>query len=61
MTISSTNLLSNPTVDTKNMNPIDVSVLKKSLDSAETSAAMLTKMMENSIRPYVGANIDVRV
>ncbi|MBE5946089.1 MAG: putative motility protein [Lachnospiraceae bacterium] len=43
------------------MNPIDISVLKRSLSSAETSAEMLTRMMETGVRPYIGSNIDVRV
>jgi len=61
MTIGTTSLLPSPGVDTKNMNPIDISVLKRSLSSAETSAEMLTRMMETGVRPYIGSNIDVRV
>lgn len=47
--------------DTKNMNMIDVSILKKSLDSVEQSGAMLTKMMEQSVNPNIGSNIDIRL
>ncbi len=47
--------------DTKNMNMIDISMLKKSLDSVETSGDMITKMMEQSVNPNIGANIDVRL
>lgn len=61
MTIGSTTLLTTPTVDTKNMNAIDISILKKSLNTAETSAAMLTQMMESSVTPHLGANIDIRL
>lgn len=47
--------------DTKSMNMIDISLLKKSLDSVETSGDMITKMMEQSVNPNIGANIDVRI
>lgn len=46
---------------TRNMNAIDISMLKKSLDSAEVSGDMITKMMEQSVNPNIGANIDVRL
>ncbi len=47
--------------DTKSMNMIDISLLKKSLDSVETSGDMITKMMEQSVNPNIGANVDVRI
>ena len=47
--------------DTRSMNVIDISILKKSLNSMESSGDMLTKMMEQSVNPNIGANIDVRV
>jgi hypothetical protein len=43
------------------MNAIDTSILKKSLDSTEQTGAMITKMMEQSVNPNIGANIDVRI
>ncbi|MDD6328794.1 MAG: YjfB family protein [Eubacteriales bacterium] len=46
---------------TDNMNMIDISILKKSLDSVETSGAMLIRMMEQSVNPNLGANIDIRL
>ena len=46
---------------TENMNAIDTSILKKSLDSAEQSGSMLVKMMEQSVNPNIGANIDIRL
>lgn len=46
---------------TDNMNMIDISILKKSLDSVETSGAMLIRMMEQSVNPNSGANIDIRL
>ncbi len=46
---------------TSNMNAIDISFLKKTLDSVETSGDMLTKMMEQSVNPLVGRNIDIRL
>ena len=36
-------------------------VLKLSMDQAETTGAQLTKMMELSVNPELGANIDVSV
>ncbi len=47
--------------DTGSMNAIDVSMLKKSLDTVETSGAMLVQMMEQSVNPNIGANIDIRL
>ena len=47
--------------DTRNMNAIDISMLKKSLDSVEMSGDMITKMMEQSVNPNIGANIYVRL
>ena len=46
---------------TRNMDAIDISMLKKSLDAVETSGDMITKMMEQSVNPNIGANIDVRL
>lgn len=47
--------------DTGSMNAIDTSLLKKSLDTAETSGAMLIQMMEQSVNPNIGSNIDIRL
>ena len=47
--------------DTSRMNAIDTSILKKSLDTAEQTGAMLTKIMEQSVNPNLGANIDIRL
>lgn len=47
--------------DTHTMNAIDTSILKKSLDLIETNGDMLTKMMEQSVNPNIGANIDIRL
>lgn len=47
--------------DTASMNAIDMSMLKKSLDMVETNGDMITKMMEQSVNPNVGANIDIRL
>ncbi|MDE6025080.1 MAG: YjfB family protein [Lachnospiraceae bacterium] len=40
---------------------IDISLLKKSLDSVEVTGDMITKMMEQSVNPNIGANVDVRI
>ena len=47
--------------DTGSMNAIDMAMLRKSLDTVETSGEMLTQMMEQSVNPTVGANIDIRL
>lgn len=47
--------------DTGSMNAIDMAMLRKSLDTVETSGAMLTQMMEQSVNPNVGVNIDIRL
>ncbi|MBE5943719.1 MAG: putative motility protein [Lachnospiraceae bacterium] len=46
---------------TNSMNAIDISILKKSLDSVEASGDMITKMMEQSVNPNIGGNIDIRL
>ena len=46
---------------TSNMNAIDTALLRKSLDAVETNGAMLTQMMEQSVNPNIGANIDIRL
>lgn len=47
--------------DTQTMNAVDTSILRKSLDMMETNGDMLTKMMEQSVNPNIGANIDIRL
>ena len=47
-------------INTSNVNnDIQVAMLKKSLDTVETSGAELTKMMEASVT--LGQNIDVSI
>ncbi|MBQ8319081.1 MAG: YjfB family protein [Lachnospiraceae bacterium] len=46
---------------TNKMDVIDISMLKKSLDSVETNGDMLLKMMEQSVNPFVGTNIDIKI
>ena len=41
------------------INDVQVAVLKKSLDTLETTGDDLTKMMEASVTPNLGQNIDV--
>lgn len=47
--------------DTASMNAIDTALLRKSLDAVETNGSMLTQMMEQSVNPNIGANIDIRL
>ena len=49
-------------INTSNVNnDIQVAMLKKSLDTVETSGEELTKMMEASVTPELGQNIDVSI
>lgn len=43
------------------MQSVGVSVLSKTLDSQEMQGDTLAKMMEMSVNPNVGANIDIRL
>ena len=40
---------------------VQVAVLSKSLDTYETTGENLTKMMEASVNPNLGQNIDYRI
>lgn len=40
---------------------VGTAMLKKSLDTMETTGAGLQKMMESSVTPYLGQNIDYYV
>ena len=46
---------------TRVINNVQVAVLKKSLDTLESNGDGLTKMMEASVTPNLGQNIDIRV
>lgn len=46
---------------TSNMNAVDMAILRKSLDTVEANGTMLTQMMEQSVNPNIGANIDIRL
>lgn len=46
---------------TNKMDIIDISMLKKTLNSVESNGDMLTKMMEQSVNPFVGQNIDIKL
>ena len=61
MTISSMSPTNFSVSGTESMNTIDVSLLKKSMDQAEISGDMITKMLEQSVNPNIGSNIDLRV
>lgn len=43
------------------VNDVQVAVLRQSLDTLETSVDSLTKMMEASVNPELGQNIDIRI
>lgn len=46
---------------TQLVNDVQVAVLKQSLDTLETNGDGLTKMMEASVNPGLGQNIDIRI
>ena len=43
------------------VNDVQVVVLRQSLDTLETSGDSITKMMEASVNPELGQNIDIRI
>ena len=43
------------------INDVQGAVLKKSLDTLETTGDGLTKMMEASVTPNLGQNIDISI
>lgn len=43
------------------MNEIGTAVLGQSLDTIETMGESMIQMMEQSVNPNVGANIDIRL
>lgn len=43
------------------VNDVQVAVFRQSLDTLETSGDSLTKMMEASVNPELGQNIDIRI
>lgn len=56
--LSSTNIM---VTDTQAMNGIELSMLKKTLDTVEANGDALTKMLEQSVNPNIGANIDIKL
>lgn len=53
--------LSTALSSTQLVNDVQVAVLKQSLDTLETNGDGLTKMMEASVNPELGQNIDIRI
>lgn len=43
------------------MSQVSVSMLKNTMEMQEIQGAQLTQMMEQSVTPGVGANIDIRI
>lgn len=43
------------------VNDVNIAVLSKTLDTVEESGELMIQMMEQSVNPHLGANIDVRV
>lgn len=61
MNISSVGSIGLSVSDVDSMNLIDISILKKSLDAVEQNGDFLIQMMEQSINPNLGCNIDIRL
>ncbi|WP_142827609.1 YjfB family protein [Planococcus soli] len=38
----------------------NVSIMKKTIDQAETNGQDVVKMLEQSVRPHVGSRLDIR-
>lgn len=38
----------------------NVSIMKKTIDQAETNGQDVVKMLEQSVQPHVGAKLDIR-
>ncbi len=58
MIISSLPITPNPTIDNA---AVGMAVLAKSLNTVQISGQNMIKMMEQSVTPNLGANIDIRV
>ncbi len=43
------------------MMQIGTQILKKTMDAAEIQGAQITRMMEQSVNPGLGANVDIRI
>lgn len=46
---------------TNDIHDIQIAMLKKNLDTVETAGADIAKMMEASVTPELGQNIDLRI
>lgn len=53
--------LSTNLATSKTMTDVNMAVLKKQMNTDETMSMQLVKMMENSVSPNLGANIDIRI
>ncbi|MDJ0333479.1 YjfB family protein [Planococcus sp. S3-L1] len=38
----------------------NVSIMKKTIDQAETNGQDIVKMLEQSVRPHIGSRLDIR-
>ena len=45
----------------KTMSAVSTAVMKQTMDTHETMGAEMVKMMENSVTPHLGNNIDVKL
>ena len=53
--------LSMALAQTKVMNDVSIAMLAKSMDTSETISESMIQMMEQSVTPNLGANIDIRL
>lgn len=58
MTISSLPIATSPTISSE---VIGTAVMAKSLDTAEIAGQAMIQMMEQSVSPNLGINVDLRV
>lgn len=54
--------LSSTVISSGNMNSaIGMTLLNKALDTEQANGEALTNMLERSVNPFVGQNIDIRI
>lgn len=53
--------LSMALAQTKVMNDVSIAILAKSMDTSEAISESMIQMMEQSVTPNLGANIDIRL
>lgn len=61
MDIQGLGLSSTVLANTNTQSVVGIAMLNKALDADQTSGEALTRMLERSVNPLVGQNIDIRL